>query len=1469
MIMVDVDYIGCAQTSLEHDTPYLHVEPNSDDYEFEVLSGEYTVVGIRPEIGDDYDLEIYEDTTYTTLIESSNSVGDMVDFVVLEKDTWAGPPNRSAKVTSGSGNYVIEMENDIERHPAFDTWAGRMNITSGNPVLDIGTPGSWDDTFAYFPTILYDGLIYHMWYSGFDGSNTRIGYANSTDGITWNKYAGNPVLDLGSSGSWEDLHVHYPYVLYNGTSYQMWYSGNDGGNYRIGYATSPDGLTWAKYGGNPVLNLGGGGSFDEVYAGQASVILEGGTYHMWYSGVASSAQGITGYATSLDGISWTKYPGNPVLDIGPPGSWDDFRAYVPSVVFNGTKYFMIYSGNDGSTYRIGYASSNDKINWTKSPANPTLNLGSGGSWDDTDVGTPFVLYDGTTYKMWYSGFDGTNYRVGYVTLPDMDKWEKYTGNPVVDLGPPTSWDEDYVAHPSVYYDGVTYHMWYSGKSTINNRIGYANSTDGITWTKYPDPVVDLGPSSSWDDYHTYSPTVLYDGALFHMWYSGFDGSVWRIGYANSTDGIFWTKYPTPVLDLGSPTSWDDERVYSPTVIFDGITYHMWYAGYDGSNYRMGYATSPNGFDWTKSGANPVFDVGAGGTWDDTRVFGPSIVYHENVYHMWYTGFDGSNYKIGYASSPDGTTWTRSVLNPILDLGSLNSWEELHMHSPSVEYNGNIFHMWYSGENATNARIGYVKYDINWIKLPSFSEVFDAYEITGVNAQTEYTIELDVPLNADLDMFLFNTTGGRGDAITFSSTIGAGLNESITFTVLISGDYLLVITNEDGGVGNYTVSFMDNPPTITNVIAQPDPQEVFSSVNISANITDDYQLFGAWIEIHDPFGGWVGNFSMLNLPPGSGYYRERSYNMVGQYSFTIWANDTNDNWAYYSSAFTIQDPIPPVISDVMATPNPQEVFGDVRISANISDNYLVDEVWVEVHDPNGVFVDNFTMLYDSFNDRYYREEPFDLLGEYSFTIWAKDAGNNWASASGTFIIQDTTPPEILGVIVSAIMPNPQYVFGLVNISAQIIDNYQLFGAWIEIYDPAGNLMENVSMSKISLTGIYSHIPSPNGLGNFSYTIWANDTSNNWASNEGVFKLDDTTEPLIANVTAAPDPQEVFGDVRISAEITDNFQLYGAWAEIYDPEGDLVGNFSMMYDSDNKRYYIEQSYDILCDYTFTISANDTSNNWASAQGTFTIQDTTPPSIFNIIVVPDSQKLIAPVNITAKVTDNYQLDEVWIEIDDPHGNLLGAFPMQYDPLNEKFFFLHTYEIHGEFTFTILANDTSNNLGSEPGTFEIEPESEPEEYNWKPIMALIFTVILLIIGFVVVHKRPMKFTDDLSKDRWYSFFAGVLPFAIAEALTGIVSFFTGLLAVPPIIGLGMIVDLVILIIGIVSCIIVYKKGVTLKSYGENMEPVSLAGPISPPLPAQDENKELEPEEEPDVPPPQSLKPPIPPPTPLQEEPQ
>ena len=145
-----------------------------------------------------------------------------------------------------------------------------------------------------------------------------------------------------------------------------------------------------------------------------------------------------------------KYVGNPVLDVGPEGSWDAATVSYPSVIFNGANFKMWYDGYDGANKRIGYATSADGINWVKADdVNPVLDLGVADSWDDESVGHPYVLFDETIYKMWYYGYDGKNDCIGYATSDDGIAWTKHDG-PVLDIGSAGNWDDEYVWAPKVY-----------------------------------------------------------------------------------------------------------------------------------------------------------------------------------------------------------------------------------------------------------------------------------------------------------------------------------------------------------------------------------------------------------------------------------------------------------------------------------------------------------------------------------------------------------------------------------------------------------------------------------------------------------------------------------------------------------------------------------------------------------------------------------------------------------------------------------------------------------------------------------------------------------------------------------------------------------------------------------------------------------------------------------------------------------
>jgi len=330
-------------------------------------------------------------------------------------------------------------------------------------------------------------------------------------------------------------------------------------------------INWTKHNGNPVLTPGPTGAWDEEFVGTPSVLFDGSTYHLWYSGynyIAGRSVGI-GYATSNDGISWTKYDdpsttnppysqSDPVLTPG-PGSYDNIGAGFQCVLKIDSIYHMWYTGdnhvanNQGLT--ICHAISLNGISWIKDTLNPVLNVGQNGSWDDVWVNAPSVVFDGSMYHMWYAAWNGdyppSHVLIGHATSPHPDSsWTKDPNNPVLDKGTPTCWDYDRVDAPNVIYDGSLFHMFYSGGFTLKWRIGYAWSTDGSNWFKYNDPnttiplfrvsdlVLDWGPQGTFDDSNVSHCSVLLDtlNDFLKMWYTGADANPYtqvQVGYATA------------------------------------------------------------------------------------------------------------------------------------------------------------------------------------------------------------------------------------------------------------------------------------------------------------------------------------------------------------------------------------------------------------------------------------------------------------------------------------------------------------------------------------------------------------------------------------------------------------------------------------------------------------------------------------------------------------------------------------------------------------------------------------------------------------------------------------------------------------------------------------------------------------------------------------------------------------------------
>ncbi|MBU4071320.1 MAG: M20/M25/M40 family metallo-hydrolase [Candidatus Thermoplasmatota archaeon] len=260
-------------------------------------------------------------------------------------------------------------------------------------------------------------------------------------------------------------------------------------------------------------------------------------------------------------------------------------------------------------------------------------------------------------------------------------------------------DSKHALAPSVIYRDGEYKMWYMASNSSIYHISYANSSDGLTWQKHG-VVLLYGVTGQPDDAHVGHHEVIFDGE-YKMWYSGYNGTAWRIMYANSSDGINWVKHGV-VLDLGLPGSLDATYALSPAVIKTD-EYKMWYTGYDGLKYSILYANSSDGINWVKQNESQLSPGGPGKRWGDAIIAYPTVIHDNGTYHMWYNRVGSNYYQTHYASSSDGLTWEDQgiAIEASVDIGTPDRFQATYVSAMVV---GNETKLWYSGFDGTNWRI---------------------------------------------------------------------------------------------------------------------------------------------------------------------------------------------------------------------------------------------------------------------------------------------------------------------------------------------------------------------------------------------------------------------------------------------------------------------------------------------------------------------------------------------------------------------------------------------------------------------------------------------------------------------------------------------------------------------------------------------------------------------------------------------
>ncbi len=260
-------------------------------------------------------------------------------------------------IKEGKANYNMYFSWRPKGAIALSGSDDGMTWSEPTIVLERDTTTGWEDIVNRSCTLYWDGK-YHMWYVGQARGYSKIGYAVSDDGVTFHRVQKYPVMV--PEYNYEGYSVMNPYVIRDQERgvFRMWYA--SGETYEpncICYAESEDGIHWEKSPLNPIFTNGPLESWDCDRVGGCEVHYIDGQYVMFYIGYYDIDTAMIGMATSPDGITqWKRIGKGPIIKPS-EGTWDQSACYKPSVCCDSTsgKWLLWYNGRNNNDEYVGLA----------------------------------------------------------------------------------------------------------------------------------------------------------------------------------------------------------------------------------------------------------------------------------------------------------------------------------------------------------------------------------------------------------------------------------------------------------------------------------------------------------------------------------------------------------------------------------------------------------------------------------------------------------------------------------------------------------------------------------------------------------------------------------------------------------------------------------------------------------------------------------------------------------------------------------------------------------------------------------------------------------------------------------------------------------------------------------------------------------------------------------------------------------
>ena len=532
------------------------------------------------------------------------------------------------------------FETGVLFDPADDRW----DADPGGPTALADADGQlW---------IFYDG-------GGTDSaSSPGIGAIVTPDGGAFSDAADAPLIN--AADAYDSVAIADPTIVYDPETdlFRMVFSAWDGARWTLGQAHSIDLLSW-EVAAQPALAL------DGIDAAAPVLSYDTGSWRVWYAR-RDAGEWVVAEATSSDGSRWTDQ--GPVADLSdwawpqddPPGIALDA---APNPVFrvSGESF-----GNIGATITPGLSFVASSFGW-RTLLLTGFELGHGDAGSASAGGIRVDSADPDAGLAWLTLTSaGGVRRIGAATLEPDGSLAPVEG-PLEGawLEGTSGFDRDGVSSPVVVPDGDGgWVMYYAGTRGGTTAIGLATSSDGLTWTREGE-TLSAGPTGAWDAVAASpgSVEVRSDGSI-RLWYSGFDGEVWRIGAATApAPGATLTREPGDPRDYqlstGAPGEWDDSGVRHPWVRNTEAGLELWYAGFDGSTWRIGHALRPTGeagfvrdIDENEE-TRPILEP-AYGTFEPGGVRRPVVIPDGDGWVGWYSGLQDDEPRVGgfYGFAPD-------------------------------------------------------------------------------------------------------------------------------------------------------------------------------------------------------------------------------------------------------------------------------------------------------------------------------------------------------------------------------------------------------------------------------------------------------------------------------------------------------------------------------------------------------------------------------------------------------------------------------------------------------------------------------------------------------------------------------------------------------------------------------------------------------------------------------------------------